>query len=54
MATCSGILAWKNSMDKGAWWAVVHGIAKSWTRLSIHTHTHTHTTAVKLIYENIG
>ena len=54
MVTHSSILAWKNSMDKGAWWAVVHGIAKSWTRLSIHTHTHTHTTAVKLIYENIG
>ena len=22
------------SMDKGAWWATVHGITKSWTRLS--------------------
>ena len=21
----------ENSMDKGAWWATVHGIAKSWT-----------------------
>ena len=21
----------KNPMDKGAWWATVHGIAKSWT-----------------------
>ena len=21
-------------MDGGAWWAVVHGVAKSWTRLS--------------------
>ena len=20
-----------NSMDRGAWWAIVHGIAKSWT-----------------------
>jgi len=20
-----------NSMDKGAWWATVHGVAKSWT-----------------------
>ena len=27
-----------NSMDRGAWWARVHGIAKSWTRLSTHTH----------------
>ena len=21
-------------MDRGAWWAVVHGMAKSWTQLS--------------------
>ena len=20
-----------NSMDRGAWWAIVHGVAKSWT-----------------------
>ena len=24
----------ENPMDGGAWWAAVHGIAKSWTRLS--------------------
>ena len=24
----------KNSMDRGAWWATVHGVAKSWTQLS--------------------
>ena len=24
----------ENSMDRGAWWAMVHGITKSWTRLS--------------------
>jgi len=24
----------ENSMDRGAWWATVHGVAKSWTRLS--------------------
>ena len=23
----------ENSMDRGAWWAAVHGITKSWTRL---------------------
>ena len=23
----------ENSMDRGAWWAVVHGVTKSWTRL---------------------
>ena len=22
-------------MDKGAWWATVHGFAKSWTRLTL-------------------
>ena len=32
----------ENSMDRGVWWATVHGIAKSWTRLSTHTYTHTH------------
>ena len=24
----------ENSMDRGAWWATVHGVAKSGTRLS--------------------
>ena len=24
----------ENSMDRGAWWAIVHGVAKSQTRLS--------------------
>ena len=23
----------ENPRDRGAWWAVVHGVAKSWTRL---------------------
>ena len=26
----------ENSMDRGAWWATVHGVAKSRTRLSTH------------------
>ena len=34
MATHSSILAWKNPMDRGAWWATVYGVAKSQTRLS--------------------
>ena len=29
----------ENSMDGGAWWAAVHGVAKSWTRLSDFTFT---------------
>ena len=28
----------ENPMDRGAWWATVHGVAKSWTRLSNFTH----------------
>ena len=38
MAPPSSILAW-NPMDGGAWWAAVHGIVKSWTRLSDFTFT---------------
>ena len=34
MANHSSILAWRNTMDRGALWATVHGVAKSWTRLS--------------------
>ena len=34
MATYSSILAWMIPMDRGALWATVHGVAKSWTRLS--------------------
>ena len=34
----------ENPMDRGAWWATVHGVAKSWTRLSDFTFTfHFHT-----------
>ena len=29
MATHCSILAWRIPMDRGAWWAVVHRIAKS-------------------------
>ena len=31
----------ENLMDRGAWRAPVHGVAKSWTRLNTLTHTHT-------------
>jgi len=31
MATHSSILAWRIPMDRGAWWATVHGVAKSQT-----------------------
>ena len=31
MATHSSILARKNFMDRGAWWATVQRVTKSWT-----------------------
>ena len=34
MATNSSILAWRIPMNQEAWWATVHGVAKSRTRLS--------------------
>ena len=37
MAPHSNTLSWKNPMDGGAWWAAVHGVAKSRTRLSDFT-----------------
>ena len=30
----------ENSMDGEAWWATVHGVTKSWTRLSDFTSLH--------------
>ena len=40
---------WDNPLDRGAWWAIVHGVAKSWTRLkllSICTYIHYCVTAL--------
>ena len=31
MATHCSILAWRISMDRGAWWATVHGVTQSRT-----------------------
>ena len=33
-ATHSSILAWRIPVDRGAWWATVHGVARSGTQLS--------------------
>ena len=33
MATHPSILAWRIPMDRGAWWATVHRVTKSWTQL---------------------
>ena len=39
MATHSSILAWKIPMDRGAWWAIVHGVTKE---LDATEHKRTH------------
>ena len=39
LATHSSFLGLENPMDGGAWWAAIHGVAKSQTRLSDLTFT---------------
>ena len=39
MAPHSSTLAWKIPGQGRAWWAAVHGFAKSWTQLSDFTFT---------------
>ena len=39
MATHSSTLAWRIPMDRGAWQAIVYGIAKKQTRLNTHTYS---------------
>ena len=34
MATHYSILTWRIPMDRGAWWATVYGVTKSWTQQS--------------------
>ena len=34
-ASHSSILAWRIPVDRGAWWAIVHGVTKSQARLSV-------------------
>ena len=48
MATHSRILAW-TPMNRGAWWATVHGVTKSWTRLSDNTFTFLNTVKLSQI-----
>ena len=48
----------ENPMDRGTWQATVHGVAKSWTRLSTHTtdyQLHTgHFADISLILKSAG
>ena len=34
VATHSNVIAWRIPMDREAWWAMVHGVAKSRTPLT--------------------
>ena len=42
MAIHSSILAWRIPWTEEPWWATVHGVAKSWTRLGNFTFIVTH------------
>ena len=46
MAIHSSILAWRILMDRGAYWATVHGVSKSPTRLNDCAHNVNATSAV--------
>ena len=42
----------ENPMDRGAWWAMVHRVAKSWTQLkqlSMHSHEQAGTTRTAMV-----
>ena len=45
-------------MDRGAWWATIHGVAKSRTTLSVHmcvrTHTHTYLQIWKMRHREVN
>ena len=44
-------------MDRGAWWTIVHRVAKSWTWMSTCAHTQTHRVlegAMEIITEQVG
>ena len=53
MATHSSILAWRIPMDRGAWWATVHGVTKSRTQLK-RLSTTKHSTAQRHLAAQMG
>ena len=43
----------ENPMDRGAWWAIVHRVTKSWAWLKrhcTHVHVHTHTYNILCVF----
>ena len=48
MATHFSILAWRIPMNRGAWWATVHGVAESNTAERLST-AHSHSSIVKTV-----
>ena len=57
MATHSNILAWSIPMDRGAWWATLHGVTKRQDWVTKHTGFFLHSAALhfsNLLTSNIG
>ena len=44
---------WENPMDRGAWRATVHGVAKSWTQLSEHYYYHLNACKEKMVTSTV-
>ena len=43
----------ENSMDRGAWWAMVHCIAKSWTEAIEHIHNLNFSVCIQLLWPSV-
>ena len=52
MATHSSILAWRIPMDRGAWWATVHGVTESDTTEGLSTAQHLMIREIEVMSEN--
>ena len=42
-----------NPMGRGAWWAAVYGLTKSWTQLSTHTGIYLYTQVLHFKYRQL-
>ena len=54
MATYSSVLACWILMDRGAWQATVHGVAKSWTKQGLSIAEHTCVTRINEIFNRLA